>query len=566
MFTFSSKTFSVVAVICAGFAGALAPAVAHEGHDHEEAAPATENTRTSDNAASADGGRNAVELTSELYEAVLVNRGDHLDIYLDRYDTNEPVPGAKLVLQINDGAEIAAAEAAPAQYTAEITPLAAGQAVNIALSISGAAGEDLLGGTLEVPEETGDSGMRGVLGAVLPWLIGSLALIAIAAIGWRWLNKARPLAAIAVLAAASWAIGPDAATAHEGHDHAEEVAPSSVMTNSGNRPMRLPDGSVFVPKATQRIIELRTQIAQQGPTPVSMRLVGEIVGDPRASASLQTLQGGRVDVANNAWPTLGARVRRGQVLLQLTPTGSGGERASTAAEAARVQAELTQAQAELQRLEGLPGVVSKAELESARARFQGLLAQRRAFQTPLGSGEAIRSPIDGVIAAINVRPGVVVSPGESLVSIIDPARLGVEALAFEPIAGGESSVVRATVATRDGARLEARVEGVGAQLQGGAMPVRLSLTGASAAVVVGQPVVVFLERNLTTPGMGLPAAALVRTSNGDRVVFEKVSAERYVPRTVRVQPVSADTIAVVAGLEPNARIVVNGAALLAQIR
>jgi membrane fusion protein, heavy metal efflux system len=566
MFTFVSKSFCFAAVACISLAGALAPAVAHEGHDDAAAAPATESGRAAASAADVGGERNAVELTSELYEAVIINHGDHLDIYLDRYDTNEPVPGAKLLLQINDGAEITAAEETPAQYTAEITPLAAGQAVNIALSISSAAGEDLLGGTLEVPEETGDSGVRGVLGAVLPWLFGSLALIAIAAIGWRWLNKARPLAAIALLAAAAWAMGPSAATAHEGHDHGEEVAPSSAMTNSGNRPMRLPDGSVFVPKATQRIIELRTQIAQQGATPVSMRLVGEIVGDPRASASLQTLQGGRVDVANNAWPTLGARVRRGQVLLQLTPTGSGGERASTAAEAARVQAELTQAQTELQRLEGLPGVVSKAELESARARVQGLLAQRRAFQMPLGNGEAIRSPIDGVIAAINVRPGVVVSPGESLVSIIDPARLGVEALAFEPIAGGETGLVRATVATRDGARLEARVEGIGAQLQGGAMPVRLSLTSASAAVVVGQPVVVFLERNLTTPGMGLPAAALVRTSNGDRVVFEKVSAERYVPRTVRVQPVSADTIAVVAGLEPNVRIVVNGAALLAQIR
>jgi len=77
---------------------------------------------------------------------------------------------------------------------------------------------------------------------------------------------------------------------------------------------------------------------------------------------------------------------------------------------------------------------------------------------------------------------------------------------------------------------------------------------------------VFLERALTTPGMALPAAAIVRLPSGERVVFEKVSAERFVPRTVRLRQVSADQVAVLSGLEADARIVVRGAALVAQIR
>jgi hypothetical protein len=322
---------------------------------------------------------------------------------------------------------------------------------------------------------------------------------------------------------------------------------------------------VFVPKPTQRILELRTQPATSGAASVSLRLGGEIVGDPRASATLQTLQGGRVAGASGQWPVLGARVRRGEVLLRLTPSGSGGERASGAAEAARVEAELAQSEAELARLEGLAGVVARAEVDAARSRLASLRAQRKALAGSLAAGgEALVAPIDGVIASIDTQPGAVVAPGEALLSLIDPARLSIEALAFEPVAA--ATVTRASVALRDGTSLEARVEGVGSQLKGGATPVRLNLVGVAPGLAVGQPVVVFLERSVTTPGLPLPVEALVRLPSGERVVYEKVSAERFVPRTVRVRQVSADQVAVLSGLEPEARVVVRGAALVAQIR
>nr|MCU0760697.1 hypothetical protein [Steroidobacteraceae bacterium] len=151
-----------------------------------------------------------------------------------------------------------------------------------------------------------------------------------------------------------------------------------------------------------------------------------------------------------------------------------------------------------------------------------------------------------------------------LVTVIDPARLSIEALAFESFA--PASVVRATVALRDGSRLEARLVGVGAQLKGGAVPVRLDLAGVAPGLAVGQPVTVFLERSVNAPGLPLPLEAIVRLPSGERIVYEKVSAERFVPRTVRVRQVSAERVAVLAGIEPAARIVVRGAALVAQIR
>jgi RND family efflux transporter MFP subunit len=397
------------------------------------------------------------------------------------------------------------------------------------------------------------------------WLAG-LAVLALAAVlGRRALRSRAKLAAGVLLVAMSVGVVPSV-DAHEGHDHAEEAAAPAAVGGSGDRPMRLADGSLFVPKTTQRILAVRTLVATEGATPLSMRLAGEIVGDPRASAALQTVQGGRVTSAGREWPTLGAKVRRGQVLLRLTPTGSGGERATTAAESARVTQELARARADLARLEGLEGVVSRAELEAARSQVASLSAQHAALAAPLGSGEVLTSPIDGIIASIDASPGAVVQPGQSLVTIIDPARLSVEALAFEPVVGGASAISRATVALRDGTTLDARIDGIGSQLKGGAISVRLNLTSVASGLAVGQPVVVFLERTVTASGLSLPVDALVRTANGDRIVYEKVSAERYMPRTVRVRQVSADRIAVVAGLEPNARVVVSGAPLLAQIR
>ncbi len=551
-----TKSFSVGLLLVWAALAAL-PSFAHEGHDHAEepaAAPAPM------------AGRNSIELVSELYEAVIINHGDHVDIYLDRYDTNEPVTGAKISVEVGDGAAQIAAEESPAQYMAEITPLQPGEARSITLTIDGAAGADLLGGTLEMPAAEHESLFERLLhwlSHAWVWLAGLAALAVVAFFGRRALRSRASVVAGCVALFAIGAVSP--VNAHEGHDHAEEPPPPTI-SGAGDRPMRLADGSLFVPKATQRILAVRTLVATEGAMPLSLRLAGEIVGDPRASAALQTVQGGRVTSAGREWPTLGAKVRRGQVLLRLTPTGSGGERATTAAESARVTQELARARADLARLEGLEGVVSRAELEAARSQVVSLSAQRAALAAPLGSGEALTSPIDGIIASIDASPGAVVEPGQSLVTVIDPARLSVEALAFEPVVGGAAAISRATVALRDGTTLNARVEGIGSQLKGGAIPVRLNLSSVASGLAVGQPVVVFLERTVTASGLSLPVDALVRTANGDRIVYEKVSAERYMPRAVRVRQVSADRIAVVAGLEPNARVVVSGAPLLAQIR
>ena len=547
-------------------------AFAHEGHDHaEEEAGAVAAPVVASATAGGIAGRSVVELASERYEALVQSHGDHLDIWLDRYDTNEPVTGARVAVTLGEAAEVVAEEETPGQYMVPITPLAPGSSAALALSIQSAAGDDLLGGTLTdatPPAEPLVSRLLHVLEHGWRWLLGVLIAVGAAIVLLRLRARRRDHLALSVgvaLFAATWALHPVPLGAHEGHEHADAPTAPMLAATTGSRPARLADGSVFVPKPTQRLLEVRTVRVLEGDVSRSLRLAGELVGDPRASAVLQTLQGGRVAGEGGSWPELGARVRRGQVLLRLTPSGSGGERAATAAEAARVEAELSQARADLARLEGLTGVVSRAEVDTQRSRVVSLVAQRTALRASLSIGsEILVAPIDGVIASIDAGPGSVVSPGETLLTIIDPARMSVAALAFEPLTA--SSVLRASVALHDGGTLEARLVGVGAQTRGGAVPVRLDLVGVAPGLVAGRPVTVFLERSATVRGLVLPSAAVIRAPNGEHVVFEKLGAERFIPRPVRIEQVSADRVVVLAGVVPQARVVVRGASLIGQIR
>jgi RND family efflux transporter MFP subunit len=547
-------------------------AFAHEGHDHaEEEAGAVAAPVVASATAGGIAGRSVVELASERYEALVQSHGDHLDIWLDRYDTNEPVTGARVAVTLGEAAEVVAEEETPGQYMVPITPLAPGSSAALALSIQSAAGDDLLGGTLTdatPPAEPLVSRLLHVLEHGWRWLLGVLIAVGAAIVLLRLRARRRDHLALSVgvaLFAATWALHPVPLGAHEGHEHADAPTAPMLAATTGSRPARLADGSVFVPKPTQRLLEVRTVRVLEGDVSRSLRLAGELVGDPRASAVLQTLQGGRVAGEGGSWPELGARVRRGQVLLRLTPSGSGGERAATAAEAARVEAELSQARADLARLEGLTGVVSRAEVDTQRSRVVSLVAQRTALRASLSIGsEILVAPIDGVIASIDAGPGSVVSPGETLLTIIDPARMSVAALAFEPLTA--SSVLRASVALHDGGTLEARLVGVGAQTRGGAVPVRLDLIGVAPGLVAGRPVTVFLERSATVRGLVLPSAAVIRAPNGEHVVFEKLGAERFIPRPVRIEQVSADRVVVLAGVAPQARVVVRGASLIGQIR
>jgi hypothetical protein len=67
-------------------------------------------------------------------------------------------------------------------------------------------------------------------------------------------------------------------------------------------------------------------------------------------------------------------------------------------------------------------------------------------------------------------------------------------------------------------------------------------------------------------GIVLPAAAVVRSSSNEPIVWIKTGAERFMPQPVQIQPLDAVTVLVTQGLAADNRVLVQGAALVAQIR
>lgn len=99
-----------------------------------------------------------------------------------------------------------------------------------------------------------------------------------------------------------------------------------------------------------------------------------------------------------------------------------------------------------------------------------------------------------------------------------------------------------------------------------AVPVNFRVQTPPADAPIGASVLVTLRTARNVQGIVLPADAVVRSAEGPPVVFEHASAERFVPRQVRVQPLDGSRVVVTAGLDPGRRVVVQGAGLIAQVR
>jgi len=219
------------------------------------------------------------------------------------------------------------------------------------------------------------------------------------------------------------------ALAHEGHDHGDEKLPPAV----GDAPRRLPDGSLFLPKPAQRLLEIRTQpVAAVENVAETRRLPAVALADPARTARLQALQAGRVEAAQDVLPMVGQRVERGQLIAYVQPSVPTADLGSMRRDLAAIDKEIVLAEQRYLRVSRIPDAVPRRDIEDAEATLAGLRSQRAALAPSLREREALRAPISGIVAIANVVPGQVVESREILFELVDPASLLVEALTAEP--------------------------------------------------------------------------------------------------------------------------------------
>jgi cobalt-zinc-cadmium efflux system membrane fusion protein len=349
------------------------------------------------------------------------------------------------------------------------------------------------------------------------------------------------------------------ALAGDGHDHGD--APAATNANG---PQRLPDGSVFLPKPAQRQIGLRTLVGETKPLPRALELNGRVLMDPNAGGKVQPMVAGRLEAGPRGLPSVGQPVRKGELLAYVRPAINGLERAGQAAQVAELQASRALAEKQLARLKELADSVPRKEIEAAESTLASLAARSQMLQGGLSEREALYAPASGVIASASAVAGQVVDARELLFEVVDPARLRVEALAFD--AAVADDIAGAFVAVGN-ERVELRLIGAARSLREQALPISFSAQGPGLAkLAVGQPVKVVLQTHSQVAGVAVPAAALLKNAANQNMVWVKSAAERFEPRVVMVTPLDGASVSITSGLKGGERVVTQGATLLNQIR
>jgi len=357
-------------------------------------------------------------------------------------------------------------------------------------------------------------------------------------------------------------VSPGTAHADAGHDHGGEAP----LVGTANAPKRQPDGSVFLPKLSQRQLGIRTVLAESRELPMTHQWVGQIVMDPNAGGKVQPTVAGRVEAGPRGLPVLGQAVRKGEVLAVVRPSASAIERAGQNAQAAELRANLELAKRQLARLQELEGSVPQKEIDAAQVEVRSLGERLAAIAGSLTSSESLVAPVSGVIASSNVVAGQVVDAREVLFEIVDPTRLQVEAIAHD--AALANSVAQAS-ASVDGGKTAFPLAWVGAgrSLREQSLPVLFrTVEGKAPPLSVGQPLQVVVQTREQITGIPVASAALVKNPGNQEIVWVHTSAERFVPRTVRYRMLDGATVTVTDGLAAGDRVVVQGAPLVNQVR
>jgi hypothetical protein len=208
------------------------------------------------------------------------------------------------------------------------------------------------------------------------------------------------------------------------------------------------------------------------------------------------------------------------------------------------------------------GAVTQVQLDESRLELQGLKDRRSALDRARVEPEALVAPVSGIVAEMTAIAGQMAQTNTVSFQIIEPTRLWVEALSFDTLTGTQSAVAK----TSGGRSLTLAYQGAGFADRNQAIPVQFKIEDDTGGLRAGQFVTVLAATSDEREGIAVPRASVVRTQTGQDLAFEHTSAERFVPQSVRIEPLDGERVLIVTGLTAGARIVTQGAELLDQVR
>jgi cobalt-zinc-cadmium efflux system membrane fusion protein len=531
------------------------PAHAHEGHDHGAPPPPVSSTIAP-----------RADASSTDFEIVLIARGDKLAIFLDTFRENQPVDGAAIEIDANGGILTPSADG-PGTYMVAAPFLAKPGSYDLAITVSANGIVDILTATLQIPaatrnvagqrlslgvdpaiaQEVGPGTVSGRTPLLIAVALGFVGGVLLTSLVWR---RRRAVAGLIMLVACPVVFPSDGFAAEPATFAARDVS------------QRFPDGALFVPKPTQRILGLRTIFTEAKPHRRSIELPGRVIPDPNASGLVQASVGGRLVPPVGGFKPLGTPVKTGDILAYVRPPIASADLTTQQQQARELDQQISVVTRKVERFRAIQQVIAKSQLEDAELELKGLQARRANLERANKEPEPLLAPVDGVIAASNAVAGQMAEPNSVIFQIVDPTRLWVEALSFEP----QETSGAAQGLFSGGRTVDLVYVGTGLADRNQSVPIHFAITSDAVGLRAGQFMTVLAATADERTGIAVPREAVLRGTNGQSIIYEHSNAERFVPREVRIEQLDAARVLIIAGIEPGKRIVTQGAELLNQIR
>lgn len=330
---------------------------------------------------------------------------------------------------------------------------------------------------------------------------------------------------------------------------------------------------------------------QQWTNPFATAVVrdAEVRTSLRAPATVHPLPGGEAIVAAPAagrltadtLPSIGDRVRAGQILARLEPRlTTGPDRATLEGEVSEARVALDAAQVERTRAEGLLAeravparrvedagravAVAESRLRSAEARLaQRDEALRSGGGAAAGNAFALRAPIAGRIADVMATLGAAYEEGAPLFRVVrtDRVELDIQVPPPDvPVARRATGVALELPGTSSSIALEPHhVHDSGViDLKTGALSIQMEVANVREQLLIGQvgTAVVYARERTRMPTV--PRAAVLMEA-GRPYVFVQTGGEQFVRRLIDIASRDGDLVGVKGGVATGERVVVTGA-------
>lgn len=562
--------FSAIALFAVFLSSTGAWAHGDEDHSHDEIPVA----KTSANP--------RVEATSEIFEIVGIPTGaggGKLVLHLHDFWTNASVPNAAIEVTLG-GATTKAAEK-QGLYELDAPWVKTPGRYDLTFAVTAGEASDLLIGSLTIPAAPAPADQHNSiwdhiapelpqLGPIPTWLPASAVVLTLllAALAFTSSGAMRRSGLVLASIAAMSSVALAAVMLANGGTGGATLSGTAIL-DLPDTARRSEDGAIFVPKATQRLLDVATvRTATASGAQKTVRLIGQVIPDPNKSGLVQALLAGRIEAPDSGFPSIGSRVKAGDILGYLVPSVQLVDQSDIRQTTGDLDRQIALAEAKLRRIEPLKGnAIPEGQVIDARIELEAL-RKRRAEIKPVAEREALIAPAAGVIAQANAASGQVVEAQTLLFQIVDPGSLWVEALAFDGAAATsvEKNNKDAIGATADGRKIELSFVGRGLTLRQQAVPLRFQIKGSNPGLSIGEPVTVHAPVDEPISAIPLPRSSVVRSGNGQSVVWAHTGPERFELRVVASEPIDADRIGITAGLEPITRVVVRGAELINQVR